>query len=53
MKKLYYILREDFFKCDNRLPLNPHLFYVGSLWIQIYFSLDEAENYKYSKTEVE
>ena len=53
MKKLYYILREDFFKCDNRLPLDPYLFYVGSLWIQIYFSLEEAENFKYSKTEVE
>jgi len=53
MKKLYYILTEDFFKTDNRLPLDPHLLYVGSLWIQIYFSLEEAENYKYSKTEVE
>ena len=53
MKKLYYILREDFFKTDNRLPLDPYLLYVGSLWIKICFTPEEAENYKYSKTEVE
>jgi hypothetical protein len=52
MKKLYYILREDFFKVDNGL-VDPIILYVGSLWLLMSFSPEHASSYKYSKTEVE
>jgi len=48
MKKLFIILRQDFFKANNGLSSEPQIVNAGSLWIKLFLTEEEKSNYKFS-----